>query len=83
MCTIGVFKNCTNLFFYNKWKLIKKKDCQAYMGCYADLNIISRDLDGLDSIGIGGINKIGGGSIESCIAYCYSLNFSFAGAQFG
>jgi hypothetical protein len=53
------------------------------MGCYADLNIISRDLDGLDSLGIGGINKIGGGSIESCIAYCYSLNFSYAGAQFG
>ena len=53
------------------------------MGCYADLNIIARDLNGLDSLGIGVNNKVGGGSIETCVAYCYSLNFSYAGAQFG
>ena len=53
------------------------------MGCYADLNIISRDLNGLDSIGQGMNYKVGGGSIETCVAYCYSLNFSYAGAQFG
>ena len=59
------------------------QDCQYYMGCYADPSIYSRDLNGLDSIGQGMNYKVGGGSIETCVAYCYSLNFSYAGAQFG
>jgi hypothetical protein len=53
------------------------------MGCYGDPNSYLRDLNGLDSIGLGKNYKVGGGSIEKCVDFCYSLNFSFAGAQFG
>ncbi len=51
------------------------------MGCYADPNVFSRDLNGLDSLGIS--SKEGSGSIGECVAKCYALNFSYAGAQFG
>ena len=38
------------------------------------------DLNGL---GQGNINTNGGGSVETCIAYCKSLNFIYAGVQYG
>jgi hypothetical protein len=37
-----------------------------------------RDLNGTL-----GNNDIGGGSIDSCVAHCFSMNFTYAGAQFG
>ena len=53
----------------------------CYVGCYADLvNSTNRDLSGL---GLTGSNGIGGGSVESCVAYCYSQNFIYAGVQYG
>ena len=41
---------------------------------------IARDLNGLgDFI----TNTNGGGSVETCIAYCKNLNFAYAGVQYG
>jgi hypothetical protein len=50
------------------------------MGCYADLEGYGRDLSGL---GLTLTNTVGGGSIKTCIAYCLSRNFLFAGVQNG
>ncbi len=67
-----------NHFFKNsKIKKGKSYQYQQFMGCYADESSI-RDLNGL-----GAYNKQGGGSVESCIAYCLLNNFLYAGVQFG
>ena len=47
------------------------------MGCYADESSI-RDFNGL-----GAYNTQGGGSVESCIAFCLLNNFLYAGVQNG
>ncbi len=55
--------------------------CLIYVGCYADVIASSnRDLSGL---GLYAANSIGGGSLEKCVSFCYSLNFNYAGAQNG
>ena len=69
------------LFLILKIKTITKDQCQSYIGCYADVyNSINRDLSGT---GLNAVNYKGGGSINSCIAYCSSMNFLYAGNQNG
>ena len=52
----------------------------AYVGCYGDLiNNGGRDLNGLKVWG----NYNTGGTVDSCIQYCASKKFLYAGVQFG
>ena len=61
------------LHFYKAFK------CPFYIGCYTDgLNGI-RDLNGL---GTTSMNQIGGGSVDSCVSYCSSQGFLYAGVEF-
>jgi len=60
----------------------QKAQCPlVYIGCYADWLLSGyRDLSGL---GLTLVNSIGGGSVETCVAYCFSLGFLYAGVQNG
>ena len=51
----------------------------CYIGCYND-NTTNRVLNGL---GATTSNIVGGGSIQSCTAYCKAGNYTYAGVQFG
>ena len=56
-------------------------DSNGYLGCFADIiNSGNRDISGL---GITNTNTQGGGSVDSCITYCKSLNYKYAGVQSG
>ncbi len=60
--------------------LLNKAHCPApyiYIGCYADL-INNRDLDGL---GAAPANQLGTVSVETCVEYCRTLGFVYAGLQ--
>ena len=56
-------------------------DSNGYLGCYAD--IIDNDIRDMNGLGDYNTNTKMGGSIESCVAYCKSLNFLYAGLQYG
>ncbi len=61
--------------------LKKASQCQFILiGCYADWISGFRDLSGL---GLAISNTVGGGSVMSCISYCSSLSFSYAGVENG
>ena len=53
----------------------------TYIGCYADvINSNNRDLNGL-GLTLG--NFLGGGSLDTCVDYCTTKGFLYAGAQNG
>jgi len=53
----------------------------VYVGCYADvINSNTRDLNGVE---FNNSIKVAGGSVETCVAFCLSKNFSYAGVQNG
>ena len=52
-----------------------------YVGCYADVTTDNvRDLSGLSSAAWYS-NTVGGGSLETCIAFCIIKGFTYAGAE--
>ena len=89
-----IINNFKNIFISHARKLVlfyfllaqrltcSGSDSNGYLGCFAD------DLDeywqrDLSVFGIGTTNTKGGGSIESCIAYCNQFQVLFAGVQNG
>ena len=79
MCEIN---DRNSLFEMNLKNSLFIEQCSSYIniGCYADvINNNKRDLNGL-----GLTNATNGvGSVESCISFCTSRGFLYAGLQSG
>ena len=73
------------LYIYFKLNFLKAicvgSDSNGYLGCFAD--IIDKDIRDLNGLGNYNTNTRNAGSLESCVAYCNSLNFTYSGLQYG
>jgi hypothetical protein len=75
---VHVLLKSSSTMLDNKFLKIKGQ-CFTYIGCYADSLGPNRDLSGL---GLTNANEVGGGSVETCLAYCFLKGFLYAGVQY-
>ena len=71
----------SQIYLFFKLKTFKAQ-CSTpyiYIGCYAD--VINGDIRDLSGLGTTSVNQVGAGSVKTCVAYCATLGYIYAGVQ--